>query len=104
LERRYGSRHWRRNEINSIKQSTAPHKIKITKAFRRISNEAICTLTGITPIVIKVEEVARLYITRKSPVHEIDHDVQPKDWLHPTDSESLNNKMITLYKLSQTTA
>jgi hypothetical protein len=44
-------------------------------------------LTGLTPIVIKAEETAKLYnIMRKSQAHEIDYDVQPKDWLHPADS------------------
>jgi hypothetical protein len=58
--------------------------IKIAKAFRTTSNEALCTFTGLTPIVIKAEEAAKLYdIMRKSQAHEIDHDVQPKDWLHP---------------------
>jgi ribonuclease HI len=61
--------------------------IKIAKAFRITSNEALYTLTGIIPIVIKAEKVAKLYnIMRKSQVHEIDHEVQPKDWLHPADS------------------
>jgi hypothetical protein len=61
--------------------------IKIAKAFQTTSNEALCILTGLTPIVIKVEEAAKLYnIMRKSQVHEIDYEVQPKDWLHPADS------------------
>jgi len=61
--------------------------IKIAKAFRTTSNEASCTLTGLTPIVIKAEEAAKLYnIMRKSQVHEIDHEVQPKAWLHSGDS------------------
>jgi len=38
--------------------------IKIAKAFLTASNEALCTLTGITPVVIKVEEAAKLYKTR----------------------------------------
>ena len=33
--------------------------IKITKAFRTTSNEALCVLTGLTPIVIKAEEQAK---------------------------------------------
>jgi hypothetical protein len=34
-----------------------------------------------------LEEAAKLYnIMRKSQAHEIDHEVQPKDWLHPADS------------------
>jgi hypothetical protein len=35
--------------------------IKIAKDFRTTSNEALCTLTGLTPIVIKKEEVVKLY-------------------------------------------
>jgi deoxyxylulose-5-phosphate synthase len=64
--------------------------VKIAKAFRATSNEALCTLTVLTPIVIKAEEVAKLYnFMRKIQVHEIDHEVQPKDWLHPADSVSI---------------
>ena len=62
-------------------------------------------MNGLTPIVIKAEEAAKLYyIMRKSQAHEIDQEVQPKDWLHPADSESQNNKTSTLYKYSQTAA
>ena len=78
--------------------------IKIAKAFRTTSSEALCTLTGLTPIVIKVEEAVKLYIImRKSQAHEIDHEVQPKEWLHLAYSES-QNKMNTLYKYLQTAA
>jgi hypothetical protein len=63
------------------------NNIKIAKAFRTTSKEALCTLTVLTPIVIKAEEAAKLYnIMRKSQVHEIDYEVHPKDWLHPADS------------------
>jgi hypothetical protein len=34
--------------------------IKISKAFRTTSHVALCTLTGLTPIVIKVEEPAEI--------------------------------------------
>jgi hypothetical protein len=34
--------------------------IKIAKAFRTTSNEALCALTGLTAIVIKAEEAAKL--------------------------------------------
>ena len=34
--------------------------IKIAKAFRTASNEALCTLTGLTLIVVKAEEAATL--------------------------------------------
>ena len=61
--------------------------IKIAKAFRTTSNEALCIFTGLTPVVIKAEEAAKLYnIMRNKQAHDIDHEVQPKDWLHPADS------------------
>jgi ribonuclease HI len=61
--------------------------IKIAKAFRTTSNEALCTVTGITPIVIKAEEVAKIYnIMRNTQAYEIDHEVQPRNWLHPADT------------------
>jgi hypothetical protein len=53
--------------------------IKIAKAFRTTSNEALCTLTGLPHIVIKAEEAAKLHIMRKSQVHGTDYEVQPKD-------------------------
>jgi len=37
--------------------------------------------------VRKAEEAAKLNnIMRKTQVHKIDYEVQPKDWLHPADS------------------
>jgi capsular polysaccharide biosynthesis protein len=63
--------------------------IKIAKAFRT-SNEALCTLTGITPIVIQAEEAANIYNTmQKNTYNEIDKDTQPKDWLDPAVSVTI---------------
>ena len=36
--------------------------IKIAKAYRTTSGEALCVLNGITPIDIKAVENARLYL------------------------------------------
>jgi hypothetical protein len=53
--------------------------MKIAKAFRTTSNGALCTLTGLTPIVIKVEEAAKLYsIMRKCQVQGIDYESTAK--------------------------
>jgi RNA binding protein fox-1 len=50
--------------------------IKIAKAFRTTSNEALCTLTGLTPIVTKAEEAAKLYnMMRNNQAYETDHEV-----------------------------
>jgi len=88
----YGAPVWAeamRFEYNRLKYIRAQRliNIKIAKAFHTASNEALCTLTGITPVVIKVEEAAKLYnITRNRQTYEIDHKAQPKDWLQPADT------------------
>ena len=61
--------------------------IKIAKAYRTTSNEALCTPTGLTPTAIQAEEEAKIFnIMRESSKHEIDKDVQAKDWIHPADT------------------
>ena len=41
--------------------------IRIAKSFRTFSKEALCIINGLTPIDIKLEEVAQLYqITRRN--------------------------------------
>jgi hypothetical protein len=74
---------WNKTAYNRVESLV---NIKIAKAFLTTFNEALCTLTGLTPIVIKAEEVTKIYIMRKSQAHKIDHEVLPKDWLHPADS------------------
>jgi hypothetical protein len=65
--------------------------IKIAKAYRTTSNEALCILTGTTPIEIEAEETAQLYrIKRDRQNQQLDHEVEPKDWTHPADTESVN--------------
>jgi ribosomal protein L5 len=39
--------------------------IKMAKAFRTTSSEALCILTGLTPIIIKTEEAVKQYNVRK---------------------------------------
>jgi hypothetical protein len=53
--------------------------IKIATAYRTTSNEALCTLTGITPIVVKAEEEAKIFnFMRGNYQNEIDKDEKPK--------------------------
>ena len=60
--------------------------IKIAKAYRTTSNEALFTLTGLTPIVIKAEEETQIFNTmRGNTQNEIDTDEAPKEWLHPAE-------------------
>jgi ribonuclease HI len=60
--------------------------IKIAKAYHTVSNEALCILTGLTPISIKIDETAQLYHLIRGSRHKnpfIDHDKNAKNWLHP---------------------
>jgi hypothetical protein len=62
--------------------------IKIAKAYRTVSNEALCIITGLTPIHIKIKETLELYKIVRGNRHknlQIDHDKLPKQWLHPAD-------------------
>jgi hypothetical protein len=66
--------------------------IKIEKAYRTVSNEALCILIGLTPIAIKIEEAAKPYqLTRGSRKEKtmIDHDVGVKHWLHPAETTTI---------------
>jgi ribonuclease HI len=59
--------------------------IKIAKAYCTVSNEALCILTGLTPIAIKIEEAIQFYeLTRGSTKEEalVDCDMGVKYW-HP---------------------
>jgi len=44
--------------------------IKMAKAYRTVSNEALCVLTGMIPIDIKIEETAQLYQLTKGTAND----------------------------------
>jgi len=61
----------------------------MAEAYRRTSSEALCTLTGITPIIIRTEVSVKQYNIRKtrgSQTPELDKVVELKDWTHPADA------------------
>jgi hypothetical protein len=60
----------------------------MAKAFRTTSSEALCIVTGMTPINIKTEEAVKQYTIRKrkgSQTQLIDREVELKNLPHPTD-------------------
>ena len=62
--------------------------IKITKAFRTNSSEALRILSGTTPIILRTEEAVRQYYIMKGlgdsrPL--VDLEVEPKNWSHTAD-------------------
>jgi hypothetical protein len=53
-----------------------------------VSNDALCIITGLTPIHIKIQETAELYKIERGNKHtnlQIDHDKPPEKWFHPAD-------------------
>jgi hypothetical protein len=66
--------------------------IKITKAYRTVSNEALCILSGMTPIVIKIEEAIQFYEITRGNTREValvDCDVGVKHWEYPAERITL---------------
>jgi ribonuclease HI len=62
--------------------------IRMAKAYPTTSSEALCSLTGLTPIIIKTEEAVKQYNSTKgkgSQTQLIDRQGELKNWLHPAD-------------------
>src|SRR5215468_10515392 len=57
--------------------------IRIAKAYRTVSNEALCVITGLIPINIKIEESAKYYEIVKGHGHKFDREMEVKHWTHP---------------------
>jgi hypothetical protein len=67
--------------------------IKIAKAYRTTSNDALCLITGNTPIEMKAEEAANLYrITKDKQNQLLDHETEQQDWTHPADTVRIDDQ------------
>jgi len=54
----------------------------MAKAYRTVCIEALCVITGIMPINIKITETDKYYeITRKGS--QYDRETEVKNWTHP---------------------
>jgi hypothetical protein len=63
--------------------------IKIAKAYRTVSNQAVCIIAGLIPITIKIQEVSQLYqLTKSNREDEVlfDRTIGVKDWQHPAET------------------
>jgi len=66
--------------------------ISIAKAYRTTSREALCMLTGMTPIIIKLEELAQRCKAKERTGKckiELDLEVEFKNWPHPADAVTI---------------
>ena len=84
--------------------------IKIAKAFRTTSNDALCILTGTTPITIRTEGAVKQYYIRKGKgalTNPIDLEVEVKKWPHPAEvaafieDNEYNDKTIDIHGRKQ---
>ena len=63
--------------------------IKVAKAYRTVSNDALCILTGLTPIAIKIQETSQFYqLTKGNRGEEVlfDRNMGVKYWQHPAET------------------
>jgi ribonuclease HI len=80
--------------------------IKIAKAYRTVSNYALCIIAGSTPNHVKIKDTSELYeivrVNRNKNL-PINQDKLPKQWVHPaariitTDSETDDPTPINIY-------
>ena len=66
--------------------------IKIAKAYRTVSNAALCVLTGLTPITIKTEEAFQYYHFIRSGKKEdtkVETNIGTQYWQHPAETITL---------------
>lgn len=62
--------------------------IRMAKAFRTTSNEALCIVAGMTPIIIQIEEAVKQHnarVSNGSHSQLFDQEVELKNWPHPAD-------------------
>lgn len=66
--------------------------IKIAKAYRTVSNEALCIIIGLTPLDITIQEAIEYYQLTKGSNKEgtlVDRDTEVKYWHHPAETITL---------------
>ena len=60
--------------------------LRMARAFCTTSGEAVCILTGMKPIIIKIEEIVKQHEFKEWQPHReeyLDHDVEYRHWPHP---------------------
>jgi hypothetical protein len=62
--------------------------IRMAKAYRTTSSKALCMMTGMTPIILKLQEVVRRNTINRGWGNckiDLDHDVEFKYWPQPAE-------------------
>jgi ribonuclease HI len=58
-------------------------KIRIAKAYRTVSNDALYIITGVMPMDIKIGEATKYYEITKGEGPLCDREMEVKNWIHP---------------------
>ena len=95
----YGAAVWieglqRKHNATKINRVQRLINIKIARAYRNTSHEALCVITGITPIIIELISQAKIYYSTGGNMHMGLYDA-PKHygkWNYPTDTIELKEK------------
>jgi hypothetical protein len=61
----------------------------MAKAYRTVSSKALCVVTGMTPIHLKTEEAAELYLHIRSQIkdtEQFDNNKEARFWQHPAET------------------
>jgi hypothetical protein len=63
--------------------------IKMAKAYRTVSSEALCVITGMSPVHLKIEQAAELYLHTRSHIkgtEQLDNNKEARFWQHPAET------------------
>jgi hypothetical protein len=63
--------------------------IKMAKAYRTVSSEALCVVTGMTPIHLKIEQAVELYLytwSHMKDTEQFDNNKEARFWQHPAET------------------
>jgi len=67
-------------KINRIQRHI---NLRFVRAYRTVSNEALCVINGITQIHIKIDEIGRVYEITQGIGTQYDRDMELENWTHP---------------------
>ena len=61
----------------------------MAKVYRTVSSEALCVITGMTPIQLKTEQAVQFYFQARSQTKDtgqFDNNKEARWWQHPAES------------------
>ncbi|CAN0601091.1 unnamed protein product, partial [Ectocarpus sp. 12 AP-2014] len=104
----YGAQFWsgitsRRWGINALRHIQRPFLIRMCKAYRRTSSDALCILARVKPIHLQVNQIAAICLSKQSRQFVVNGQIYPvqrpiQSNLHP----SISSKKFVLPALSTT--